>query len=100
MAGMLSGADVLNANSVTIMFHICSHGAMTRIANPQPPILDSHLAHSIATWVQHAPRRVLLELADSEAREGAAEALGEIIVAEMTMAYPEFVESVEPPLPF
>lgn len=64
------------------------------------PVLDSQLVDSIAAWVQRAPRQVLLELADSAGREGAAAALGEIIVAEMTMAYPEFVESVEPPLPF
>lgn len=74
--------------------------AMTRIAPSASPVLDRQLAHSIAAWVRRAPRQVLLELADSEGREGAAEALGEIIVAEMTMAYPEFVESVEPTLPF
>lgn len=73
---------------------------MERIAIFTPPILDSQLAEHIAVWVRRAPRQVLLELADTEAREGAAAALGEIIVAEMTMAYPEFVESVEPPLPF
>lgn len=72
---------------------------MDRITDA-PPILDSQLAHEIAGWVQRAPRHLLAELAHGEARENAATALGEMIVANMTMAYPELVESSAPPLPF
>lgn len=48
---------------------------------------------------QRAPRDVLLDLADSASREEAAAALGELIVARMTMVLPEYVASVQPPLP-
>lgn len=65
-----------------------------------PPVLDSQLAHSIAGWVKRVPDHVLVELALGERREQAAEQVGEIIVAEMSMTYPELVESIEPPLPF
>lgn len=73
---------------------------MNRVAHPIPPIPDCQLADSIAVWVQNAPRHVLLELADSAARADAARELGEIIVAELTMSYPELVDSSAPPLPF
>ena len=73
---------------------------MRRFANTLPPVPDSQLAQAIAVWVRHAPRHLFLELVDTEAREGAAAALGEIIVAEMSMAYPELVESSAPLLPF
>lgn len=73
---------------------------MNRVAHPIPPIPDCQLAGSIASWVQNAPRHVLLELADSAARADAARELGEIIVAELTMSYPELVDSSAPPLPF
>lgn len=73
---------------------------MARVVHPIPPIPDCQLAGSIAAWVQNAPRHVLLELADSAARADAARELGEIIVAELTMSYPELVDSSAPPLPF
>jgi len=73
---------------------------MTHLSYPIPPLPDSDLAHAIAAWVQRAPRHVLMELIDSEARPIAAQALGELIAAEMTMAFPELVESSAPPLPF
>jgi len=41
-----------------------------------------------------------MELVDSEARPMAARALGELIAAEMTMMFPELIESSAPPLPF
>ena len=41
-----------------------------------------------------------MELVDAHAREGATAALGEIIVAEMSMAYPELAESGAPLRPF
>ena len=73
---------------------------MDRLATPLPPVPDTQLAQSIAAWLCRVPARTLLELADVDAREGAAAALGEMIAAEMTMAYPELVESSAPPLPF
>lgn len=73
---------------------------MSRFSTPFPPVTDSQLARAIAGWVRHAPRQVLLELADSEGRECAASALAELIAANMTMAYPELVDSSAPPLPF
>lgn len=72
---------------------------MSRLAEPLPPVSDTQLAHSIASWLRQVPARTLAELADTDARDGAAAALGEIIAAEMTMAYPELVESSAPPLP-
>lgn len=72
---------------------------MNRVATIRPPILDADLAHAIAEWVQRAPREVLLDLAVSESRGEAAAALGELIVSQMTMTYPEYVDSVQPPLP-
>ena len=73
---------------------------MSRFADRFPPLSDAQLAQSIAGWVRLAPRHLFTELVDIEAREGAAAALGEIIVAEMTMAYPELVETSAPQLPF
>lgn len=73
---------------------------MIKHAEPLPPIPDTQLARSIASWLRRVPARTLVELADSDARDGAAAALGEMIAAEMTMAYPELVESSAPPLPF
>lgn len=73
---------------------------MHGLADTLPPIPDSDLAHSIASWLRRVPTRMLVELADSEARDGAAHAPGEMIAAEMTMAYPKLVESSAPPLPF
>ncbi|MCP3732992.1 hypothetical protein M9978_21490 [Sphingomonas sp. MG17] len=73
---------------------------MIRIAEPPPPVSDSQLAESIAKWLRRVPKRTLVELADIEARDRAAAALGEMIAAEMTMAYPELVESSAPTLPF
>jgi len=73
---------------------------MTRLSHPLPPLSDSDLAHAMADWAQRAPRNVLMDLIDSEARPIAAQALGELIAAEMTMAFPELVESSAPPLPF
>ena len=72
---------------------------MNRAATIRPPICEADLAHAIAEWVQRAPREVLLNLADSDSREEAAAALGELIVARMTMVLPEHVDSVQPPLP-
>lgn len=63
-------------------------------------MLDASLARSISEWVQRAPRHVLQQLADSASARDAADELGELIVSEMTMAYPEHIESIQPPLPF
>ena len=65
-----------------------------------PPVPDTDLASAIAAWLRRAPPRILLELADGDSRAGAAGAIGELIAAEMTMVYPELVESSAPPLPF
>lgn len=47
------------------------------------------------------PNHVLVEVDHGERCEQAAEQVGEITVAEMSMSYPELVESFEPPpLPF
>lgn len=73
---------------------------MSRFATLLPPVPDTQLGHAFAAWVCRAPRHTLSELADSDARADAADALSEIIVAEMSMAYPELVESSSPPLPF
>ncbi|MDQ0250799.1 hypothetical protein J2W22_002863 [Sphingomonas kyeonggiensis] len=73
---------------------------MPRLAEPMPPVPDTQLARSIASWLRRVPPRTLVELADSDARDDAAAALGEMIAAEMTMAYPELVESSAPALPF
>ena len=73
---------------------------MERFTDSLPPVRDSQIAHAIATWVQRAPRKIIAELLDSEAQEAASKALAEMITAEMTMAYPELVESSAPPLPF
>jgi len=73
---------------------------MPRIIDSPLPVADAQLARSIASWVRLAPRHLFAELVDVEAREGAAATLGEIIVAEMSMTYPELVESSAPPLPF
>jgi hypothetical protein len=69
---------------------------MERVAPPPPPVLDSQLAHAIAAWVLRAPREVFTALADGDWREAAADSLGEMIVAELTMAFPEFVEAIDP----
>lgn len=69
-------------------------------SSPFPPVPDRQLARAIAAWVEQAPRRILLELMDDEARPYAAAVLGELIAAEMTMTFPELVESSAPPLPF
>lgn len=81
------------------MFYLCSHGTCPESPPQSRPSSTANLLAASPRGFG-VPRHVLLELADSEARAEAASALGEIIVAEMTMAYPEFVESVEPPLPF
>jgi hypothetical protein len=72
---------------------------MSRV-DPREPILDSSLAGSIAAWLQQTPRQLLAELADSETREEAAARVSKMIVAKMTVDYPEFVDAVEPTLPF
>lgn len=64
------------------------------------PVPDADLARAIAGWVQRAPKQMLVHLADTDARDAAALALGEWIAAEMTMTFPELVESSAPPLPF
>jgi hypothetical protein len=73
---------------------------MPRIDTPLAPVLDSQLAHSIAGWVKQVPDHVLVELAIDDRRGQAAELIGELIVAAITMQYPQLVESVAPPLPF
>lgn len=73
---------------------------MEHLTDSLPPVRDTQIADAIAAWVRRAPRQILTELLDSEAREEASKALGEMIAAEMTMAYPELVESSAPPLPF
>ncbi len=82
------------------MFFLCSHTYMRITHAPIPPIPDTALVDSIAAWVRRAPRHVLVGLASSDERAEAASALGEMIVAEMTMEFPELVESSAPPLPF
>jgi hypothetical protein len=82
------------------VFRLCSHADMTRLTPPAPPVLDSQLAHSIADWVTRVPDHLLVELAIGDRRAQAAEMISELIVAEMTMHYPELVESGAPPLPF
>lgn len=73
---------------------------MSRLADTLPPVPETQLADAIAGWVRRAPPRMLVELADSGARDSAACQLAELITAEMTMAYPELVESSAPMLPF
>jgi hypothetical protein len=73
---------------------------MNNLAHNPPPVPDTDIADAIAAWLRRAPPRILLELADGESRSGAAAAIGELIAAHMTMAYPELVESSAPPLPF
>jgi hypothetical protein len=70
------------------------------LTTPGTLILDSQLAHSIAAWVRQVPDHVLVELAIGDRRALAAELIGELIVAEMTMEYPELVDSVALLLPF
>lgn len=65
-----------------------------------PPVTDTKIARSIALWLRSVPARTLVELADADSRDDAAAALGEMIAAELTMAYPELVESSAPTLPF
>lgn len=65
---------------------------MSRIAAAAQPVLDDRFAHSIAACVRQVPAYLLVELAIGENRERAAETIGELIVAEMTMQYPEQVE--------
>lgn len=74
--------------------------AMRRITAPTSPVLDSQLAHSIAAWVRQVPDHLLVELAIGDRRAEAAELVGEIIVAEMTMEYPELVDAAAPSLLF
>lgn len=64
------------------------------------PIPEADLARVIAGWVQCAPKQMLVHLADTDSRDAAALTLGEWIAAEMTMTFPELVESSAPPLPF
>ncbi len=78
------------------MFPFCSNELMERVA----PLLDDCLARSIAEWLQNAPRPVLADLADTVTRKEAAAVIGGLIVAHLTMDYPEFVEAAEPRLPF
>lgn len=95
------GKEASGRNALAHVFYLCSiYPSMRRFGETHPLILDTQMASSIAEWVRRAPRDILLALADSEARDGAASALGKIIVAEMTMDYPEFVESDAPWLPF
>ena len=82
------------------LFLVCSFVDMTRLTASAPPVLDSQLVHAIADWVTRVPDHLLVELAIGERRAQAAEMISELIVAEMTMHYPELVESGAPPLPF
>jgi hypothetical protein len=73
---------------------------MPRLIDTLPPVTDTQLARSIASWLRRVPARTLVELADSDSRDSAAAALAEMIAAEMTEAYPGLVELSAPPLPF
>lgn len=51
------------------MFYICSHGDMSRLAGSLPPVSDTQLALSIASWLRYVPTHTLVALADIEARD-------------------------------
>lgn len=61
-------------------------------ARSSRPAFD--LNHYVVDWIR------LPSIALADKPTNAATALGEIIVVQMTMAYPEFVEAAEPPLPW
>ena len=73
---------------------------MPRLTETAPPVTDTQLARSIASWLRRVPARTLVELAATDSRDNAAAAIAEMITAEMAEAYPKLVEPSAPPLPF
>jgi hypothetical protein len=67
---------------------------------PAPVMTDADLSRSIAGWLKAAPRTLLVGLHDDALRDRAAKELGELIVAELTMSYPELCAASAPRFEF